>query len=183
MIDPSKLANFSYILAGSYDLKFQTEKHLPDKHLLYKINYISLMSGIEVAGLVLGAFPLAIAAVTEYGEAAKRFRLWYNIGLEHRRCRNDLEFHRVAFVQHLRHLLYPLVSDDDELESLLSDTEDVSWHEKSLDDSLRKRLGESYETYFNYIGSMRQVMQTLNEDLAVDLGSLEGKFDTTVRMA
>ncbi|KAI1759154.1 hypothetical protein GGR53DRAFT_514599 [Hypoxylon sp. FL1150] len=52
------------------------------------------MSGIEVAGLVLGAFPIAIELLDKYREVATRAGLFNQIKLKHGQCRNRLECKR-----------------------------------------------------------------------------------------
>jgi len=55
------------------------------------------MSGLEVAGLVLGPFQLAITALEKYREVALRFGMFLHIGAEFRHWKDDLKFYKIAF--------------------------------------------------------------------------------------
>lgn len=139
------------------------------------------MSGFEVAGLVLGAFPLAITALEKYREVATRLGLFRHIRLQYKKCRDDLEFHRLVFKRNLRHLLLPLVVDDDRIEALLADPGGDSWKEPLVADLLEKRLQDSFELYIEYIEGMDCVMKEIHKELAFDSQSVQTKVNTPVR--
>lgn len=139
------------------------------------------MSGFEVAGLVLGAFPLAISALEKYREVATRLGLFRHIRLQYKKCRDDLEFHRLVFKRNLRHLLLPLVVDDDRIEALLADPGGDSWKEPMVADLLEKRLQDSFELYIEYIEGMDCVMKEIHKELAFDSQSVQTKVNTPVR--
>ncbi|KAH8685345.1 hypothetical protein BGZ61DRAFT_58203 [Ilyonectria robusta] len=136
------------------------------------------MSGFEVAGLVLGAFPLAITALEKYREVATRLGLFRHIRLQYKKCRDDLEFHRLVFKRNLRHLLLPLVVDDDRIEALLADPGGDSWKEPLVADLLEKRLQDSFELYIEYIEGMDCVMKEIHKELAFDSQSVQTKVNT-----
>ncbi|KAK3331631.1 hypothetical protein B0T19DRAFT_366751 [Cercophora scortea] len=136
------------------------------------------MSGFEIAGLVLGAFPLAIAALDKYREVATRLGLFYKIRVEHKRCRDDLEFHHLTFSRHLRQLLLPLVVDDAMIGKLLSAPGGESWSDPTIAALLEKRLQGSYELYLQYIQGIRRVMDDLNRELAIDADAVQEKINT-----
>jgi hypothetical protein len=73
------------------------------------------MSGIEVAGLVLGAFPIAIWGLEHYCDVARRMGFWYEIRSNYQRTSNELKFHYLSFERNLEQLLYPLVADEGQL--------------------------------------------------------------------
>lgn len=94
------------------------------------------MSGVEVAGLALGAFPLLISALEHYRHLADAAGVFWKIRREHRKWMHDLKICRLAFERNLQFLLLPLVADDDSIELLLNDpggefavrTLTNSWH-------------------------------------------------------
>ncbi|KAK3681760.1 hypothetical protein B0T22DRAFT_523034 [Podospora appendiculata] len=137
------------------------------------------MSGFEIAGLVLGAFPLAIAALDKYREVATRLGLFYKIRVEHKRCRDELEFHHLTFSRHLRQLLLPLVVDDAMIGKLLSAPGGESWNDPMISALLEVRLQESYELYLQYIHGIMRVMEELNRELAIDADSVQEKINTS----
>ncbi|RMJ13401.1 hypothetical protein CDV36_006916 [Fusarium kuroshium] len=140
------------------------------------------MSGFEIAGVVLGAFPIALSALEKYREGAKRVDLFYTIRREHKKCRDDLVFNNLLFKSNLRRLLLPLVVDDDKIEELLSAPGGPGWREKELDNLLQKRMKDGYTLYFDCIAEMKRIMDELNRVLALDSEVVQRNLDTAVRM-
>jgi hypothetical protein len=140
------------------------------------------MSGFEVAGVVLGAFPIAILALEKYQEVATRLGLFYKIRLEYKKCRDEVEFHHLTFKRHLKQLLLPLVADDDRIGDLLANPGGESWKEPSIAALLEKRLQESYNLYLEYIKGMGRVMEDINRELAIESDTIQEKVNSAVRI-
>lgn len=138
------------------------------------------MSGIELAGLVLGAFPLAIAALEKYGEAARRFGMFLYIRAEYKHWKDDLRFHDIAFKRHLKQLLLPLVFDDGTIKELLLDPGSEAWRDAQIDRLLRKRLNEAHELYMGYITGIRQVLQEIEKHLALESAPVKQMLNSQV---
>ncbi|KAF5005212.1 hypothetical protein FDECE_8333 [Fusarium decemcellulare] len=136
------------------------------------------MSGFEVAGIVLGAFPLAIAALEKYQEVAERLNLFYAIRSEYKRCHDELGFHQLMFKTNLKRLVLPLAVDDDKIEKLLADPGGAGWKETSIDDHLKKRMKDSYVLYFQYVKEMGAIMDNLKQELALDCQNVQDKVTT-----
>jgi len=139
------------------------------------------MSGFEVAGVVLGAFPIAITALDKYREVATRLGLFFKIQLEYKKWRDDLEFHQLLFTRHLTQLLLPLVADDDKIKVLLAAPGSDSWRDPWIAGLLRKRLRKSYELYFEYIKGIKRVMDEINRELAVDSSSVQERLSALAK--
>lgn len=77
------------------------------------------MSGIELAGLVVGAFPLLIAALEHYRDAANVLEIFWKIKREYKHWVHDLRICELAFERNLEALLLPLIVDDNEILELL----------------------------------------------------------------
>ncbi|GAB1313197.1 Prion-inhibition and propagation HeLo domain-containing protein [Madurella fahalii] len=131
------------------------------------------MSGVEVAGLVLGAFPVAIWALEQYRDVARMMGFWYEIRLEYQRSSNELKFHRLSFVRNLKRLLLPLVPDDAQLQRLISDPRGSAWNDPEIQKGLEARLQDSYGLYLEILAEMQRVMQELNKELAVDSDAVQ----------
>ncbi|KAH7020417.1 hypothetical protein EDB80DRAFT_702936 [Ilyonectria destructans] len=136
------------------------------------------MSGFEVAGIVLGAFPIAITAVEEFRDVAKRLKLFYEVRTEYKRCRDQLAYNQILFKTNLRRLLLPLVVDDDKIDELLADPGGSGWKEKPLDDLLRKRLKDTYGPYFEFVKEMGTIMDEMNEELALDSENIQSQINS-----
>lgn len=133
------------------------------------------MSGIEVAGLVLGAFPVAIWALEQYRDVARMMGFWYEIRLEYQRSSNELKFHRVSFLRNLKQLLLPIVPDDAQLQRLISDPGGDAWRDPAIQCALETRLQDSYGLYLEILAEMQRVMQDLNQELAVESDAVQSK--------
>jgi hypothetical protein len=79
------------------------------------------MSGIEVAGLILGSFPLLISALEHYRQSAEALGVFWKIRREHKVWVHDLRICELAFERNLEALLLPLIIDDDAVQDLIGD--------------------------------------------------------------
>ncbi|RYP70252.1 hypothetical protein DL771_005555 [Monosporascus sp. 5C6A] len=134
------------------------------------------MSGFEIAGVVLGAFPIAIWGLEKYREVAKRFGFWHEIRLEYQKTSNELKFHKLSFVRNLKQLLLPLVVDDADMQKLISDPGGKAWKDDAVAKALEGRLQESHGLYLEIMGEMERVMGELNKELAVDVEEVQKEF-------
>src|SRR6266536_4094554 len=106
------------------------------------------MSGIEVAGLVLGAFPILITALEQYRETAVVFKSWWRFEREYNNFKYEVECQQRRFEQNLEIYLFPLIVDDDRLlESLLANPGGPEWKDNQLEQRLKERIPESYDLY------------------------------------
>jgi len=69
------------------------------------------MSGIEVAGLLLGAFPLIISAMEHYEDIKKPTVIWWKIRRAHKRDYGKIKDCELAYMHQMELLLYPLLND------------------------------------------------------------------------
>lgn len=142
------------------------------------------MSGFDVAGIILGVFPLAITALEKYREVAVRLGLFNKIKLEYRKCSNELELQQLIFTRHLKQLLLPLVADNGKVQELINNPAGEAWKDASIVELLRTRLKDSYELYIEYMKGMEHVMDKLQKELAVDADFVQSKLaDSSVSIA
>ncbi|KAF7538247.1 hypothetical protein G7054_g3085 [Neopestalotiopsis clavispora] len=126
------------------------------------------MSGLEIAGIVLGAFPLAIEGFKAYGNLARRCEIWRHIRKEYQKCLRELKYHHVLFAQHLRCLLLPLVVEPSRIKSLIAHPCGKEWEDIDLDQALRDRLHHSYDVYVDIIGSLQSLLENAKEHLGIE---------------
>ena len=91
------------------------------------------MSGVEVAGFVLAAFPLAISALEHYRETAETLGVFWKIRREYKIWTHSLNICRLAFEQNLEEFLLPLIADDVELQQLIADPDGPEWKNPELE--------------------------------------------------
>jgi len=130
------------------------------------------MSGIEVAGLVLGAFPLFISAMEHYEHTKKVTTTWWRIKRAHRKDLGRIKDCQLKFKLNLKELLLPLVHDGvvnrDEYETLLANPGSDDWNEGHVEDALRDRLSDCHGRYLETLQEMGETMTRLSRECRVD---------------
>ncbi|KAF2730966.1 hypothetical protein EJ04DRAFT_443922 [Polyplosphaeria fusca] len=134
------------------------------------------MSGFEIAGVVLGAFPIAIEALDKYRELARMWGFWWEIRSAYQTCSLEVKFHRLSFRRNLQQLLLPMVADQEQIKRLLADPGGEEWHRDTVEQQLIDRLQDSYELYLEIIKQLQRTMQDLNTELAVDKAGVQDKL-------
>ncbi|KAK4033528.1 hypothetical protein C8A01DRAFT_49909 [Parachaetomium inaequale] len=137
------------------------------------------MSGFEIAGVILGAFPILISALEGYREVAKRVGLWYSIRREHQKCKNEVNAQPVAFIGNLRRLLLTLAVDDARISRLLADPGGDEWKDAELARRLQDRLQDSHDVLLGTIEDMRTTMGELKNEIMIDAENLRQKIEQT----
>jgi hypothetical protein len=133
------------------------------------------MSGVEAAGFVLAAFPLAISALEHYRDTAEILGVFWKIRREYKIWMHSLKFCHLAFEQNLEKCLLPLITDDDELQSLISEPDCPEWKNPDLEKRLRLRLPKSYDLYMESIDRIKNVMIDLKLELGIDKAGFQSK--------
>ena len=109
------------------------------------------MSGVEVAGLLLGAFPLIISAMEHYRKSAEVYHNWWEFKREYRKSINDIKFQEMAFKSNVESLLLPLMVDEDEATALVADPGGIKWKDPALEDKMKTRFPKSYDLLIDTI--------------------------------
>ncbi|OCK77569.1 hypothetical protein K432DRAFT_303900 [Lepidopterella palustris CBS 459.81] len=135
------------------------------------------MSGIEIAGLIMGAFPLLMAALERYREGAELLSDWWRIQRAYKKCKQDINYHRILFEGNLEEFLLPLVADEDELKVLMANPAGEAWEDPELEKRLQDRLPKSYELYLDIIGDINELMDKLKKELGVDNAQFQSKVN------
>jgi hypothetical protein len=125
------------------------------------------MSGIEIAGLVLGAFPLLIQVLKTYREGAEALNDWWRIERAYKKTCQDLSYHQILFEGNVERFLLPLVADDDELLVLMADPAGGAWENVELEARLRQRLPKSYDLFLDIMGDISDLVDALKKELGV----------------
>ena len=120
------------------------------------------MSGLEVVGVVLGAFPLVFLAVDGYRKAAEKVNMiqYYEKHLDN--FQRDMNTIHQRFRYNLEYLLAPM-TDPNELEMLLANPKDIDW--STLADGVRRRLPGFYEAYISTTEEILLEMKSLEKHL------------------
>ena len=125
------------------------------------------MSGIELAGIVLGAFPLLISALEHYRESAEVLEDWWQIKKEYKKCKNEIKVQELAFENNLERFLLPLIVDDHDIAALIADPGGEKWKDPDLEFELKARLPKSYELFLDTISDINLTMDGLKDELGI----------------
>jgi len=125
------------------------------------------MSGVEVVGFLLGAFPLLISALEHYRSAAEVLEDWWQIKKEYKKCKNEIKVQELAYENNLERFLLPLIADDNEILALLADPGGARWKDPALEAKLKSRLPKSYDLFLDTISDLQETMEGLNVELGV----------------
>ena len=134
------------------------------------------MSGLEVAGVVLGAFPLLLSGIEHWRDVAEVGGLYRHIHKHHKKCQRDIEFHGLMYKGNLQELLDPLVGNKDEVARLVADPGGQGWGDKALQKLLEGRLKDSYDLYLSIITEMNDVVKEFNREIGSDRKSIQDKL-------
>ncbi|KAH6632932.1 hypothetical protein C7974DRAFT_162289 [Boeremia exigua] len=135
------------------------------------------MSGIEIAGLVLGAFPLLIHALESYHESLDILRDWYKVQRAYRHSIRTLGIQKIQFERNVERFLLPLVVDDVELKELMADPAGERWEDPDLETRLQQRLPESYKLFLETIVEINRVVESLKQEMGVTNSSFQARVD------
>ncbi|KAK8199480.1 uncharacterized protein BKA78DRAFT_291122 [Phyllosticta capitalensis] len=125
------------------------------------------MSGIEIAGLVLGALPLIIEAMKQYADGAttvKRF-IFYEEPL--RDLSLELRTQYVICQNTCEELLGGIAHPGD-IAGLLQDMDGRLWERHDLKPAVKKRLGRSHQEFVATMIRMGEVVKEIANKLKLD---------------
>ncbi|KAH7253214.1 hypothetical protein B0J15DRAFT_536219 [Fusarium solani] len=115
------------------------------------------MSGIEVAGLVLGGFPILLNCLDYYRKGFEPLEEWFSF-----------RTHFIAFVDNIRHQMMRY----NDLAKLVGDPTDSRWNDHSLDSLLEQRLSSELDRFLRIVHRMHEVMLDLNKLLQIEDGQV-----------
>ena len=139
------------------------------------------MSGVEIAGLLLGAFPLFISALEHYRETAEVLEDWWQIKKEYKKCKNEIKVQELAFESNLEKFLLPLVVDDEEIEALMLEPGGSRSQDPDIEETLKSRLPRSYELFLDTIQDIEDVMEKLGKELGVSRVGFQVGLETSAQ--
>ncbi|KAH7400307.1 hypothetical protein BKA64DRAFT_599928 [Cadophora sp. MPI-SDFR-AT-0126] len=140
------------------------------------------MSGIEIAGLVLGGFRLLIATATKYKKSFERLQKWYKFRTEFLTFIDAVDIQRQLFNLSLECFLRSIDIEEDELEKFMDDGGYEGWHNPELFQRLKIRLGSSLEAFQSMMKTMNGLMHDLERMLLIKDGQVEWLKEGSSRM-
>ena len=119
-----------------------------------------MATGIEIAGLVLGAFPLAIAGIDAYNNGMKRVKSMKNYQ------QILIEFSRELMVEECKYdntvlgLLKELVGKE-KADRMKGDPTSAEWDNKDFQSKLKAQMGPAEKTLDNWLGVAEKLRGSL----------------------
>lgn len=133
------------------------------------------MSGIEIAGLVLGAVPLIISAIEHYESSLNPVMAFFKWKDELEKAMRELWILHSYYEMTMRNLLID-VTTDAQLDEMLSRPESPLWKSSKLNEELRHKLGAAYRVYDYTIQEMGGHMRILASHLDIDRANVRPTY-------
>ncbi|KAF1951153.1 hypothetical protein CC80DRAFT_454428 [Byssothecium circinans] len=127
------------------------------------------MTGIEIAGLVLGSLPVLITAFEHYGDAMGKVKAFVKFESGMRLLALEVGTEQIIYLNNLELLLTGAVRSDVQA-VLLSNPGGHLWRDLAVKDALRARLGHAYETYCNHMTMMGDLVGEMKSKLGLKDG-------------
>jgi hypothetical protein len=123
------------------------------------------MSGLEIAGLAFGILPVLIEVIKSYSTISRRIHTLRHYSKEVRSISEQLKIHNGIFLNEVR-LLLRSIEDEKEVESMLNEADDRRWKDRNLNDKIAAVLGESFDLCRGIIGSTKDIIDAMGDDMA-----------------
>lgn len=130
------------------------------------------MSGIEIAGLVLGSFPILLNCLDYYREGFEPLEQWWQFRTSFLAFTDDIRHQMMRYNENMVRLLDPIISDNESLKTLVQNVADPRWQDGSLDGSLRERLAGEHDRFLRIMDRMSDITKDLKRLLKVESGTV-----------
>ncbi|KAF2674521.1 hypothetical protein BT63DRAFT_12680 [Microthyrium microscopicum] len=125
------------------------------------------MSGLEVAGAVLGSIPLVISALEHYADGVRTVRRMLTYKWELKTLILELETESITYRNTCEMLLDGIASSK-EMEIMLAAPGGDAWDDPIIQNKLEKRLALAYKVYLERICAMEDAVNEFKDKLDLD---------------
>ena len=135
-----------------------------------------MLTGVEIAGLVLAAFPLVLDGISHWLDAVHKVQRWRRI---HRQLKNyeiRLQSQRVTYQNTLELLLDGIVQTDEDIAAMLAEPRGEVWKKGKYYHLLHRRLDRAYDTFFETLKSMFTTLGEIEKKLGMEAGTVSQTF-------
>ena len=155
------------------NINLEQQKTVEQRHKIFRScsvhrtsHSLILMSGLEVAGIVLGALPLIISALEHYAEGYNTAKRFWSYKSEVRSLLIRINSEKATFVNTLEHLLTGIVRID-RMAEMLANVGGEEWQDEIIEQCLKDRLRGAYEVYLANVQGMAGALQKIMKKLAL----------------
>lgn len=126
------------------------------------------MSGIEVAGLVLGAFPIVLECLKCIKQGGARVRLWRDYRHDVGKYIRSLETEKLNLLNTIERLLDGIMQSSEEMEALIEGRPDFLCQMGQYEEALKHRLGRSHQNYLEIMSHMLKALERARKEVGID---------------
>lgn len=134
------------------------------------------MSGLEVAGVVLGGLPLVISALEHYTHGVNTAKRYWRFRSELRSLILEINTERSIFTNTIEQLLTGIVRVEN-IADCINEPGGDRWRDVEIEHKLKVRLGKVYENYIDNVRGMASSLSQIMTKLALDP---DGKVQSTL---
>lgn len=129
------------------------------------------MSGIEIVGLVFGAFPIILSGLEAYSKGFEPLEEWWQFSTRFKDFTDDVEHQMMKYHQNMMRLLDPIIicTEGDKLAALL-EIPNRTHPEVDLESILKGRLANELDRFLRIVHRMHELMLALNKLLQIEDG-------------
>ena len=125
------------------------------------------MSGLEVAGVVLGSLPLVISALEHYANGINTAKRFWRYKSEIQSLILQVNTERGIFINTIEQLLTGVVRFE-QMDAFLSSPGGDDWKGVDIEEILQDRLHSAYGIYLDNVKGMGTSLQKMKDKLALD---------------
>ena len=129
------------------------------------------MSGIEVAGLVLGGFPLLISAAEHYREGFEPLVKWKRFRTDFIGFIDAVDIEKQLFVNTIERFLMTADISQEQLKAFMTIRDYDGWQRDDIAEVLRSRLGP-FPAFLSTINQMHGLIEELKSVLLLKNGNV-----------
>ena len=139
------------------------------------------MSGIEIAGLVLGAFPLLLEALEKNREAAEMLADYWKVDKQCEDFGISVNSEYILFEMILRKFLKSVLGESSNVDEFIDDPFGDHWDLGDLTSRLREKMPQRrYECYLDKINEFHKYMVALGKELGVSEEMFQRKQTSSI---
>jgi hypothetical protein len=130
------------------------------------------MSGFEIVGIVLGGLPLIISVAKDYKEGFEPILQWHHFRREFRVFINNVDLENQMFDCLVGRLLEYTDLSSQEKDNLLLEADPDRWCQPDIENSLKRRLGDSCAVCLQQLEAIRDDFVKLQSIMSLKDGSV-----------
>ena len=123
-----------------------------------------MVTGVEIAGLILATAPLVVSFLERYRKGLEPFQRWARYRKDIKRLTIDIRLEVDKFLLTFEHLLEGTVSPD-QLTVLLHEPNNALWHSQMVQASVHILLGVAYESFCEGLHNFYEALFELHKKL------------------